>query len=501
MSPRTTPRLLGTVALALLSGCGSKKFAIPSVDGPLVLEVRYPTAKPIAATDSISFWGTVGTGKARLRLNGRSVDVAPDGGFAGFVAMPSERPPTLRFEATVGSASITKVIPLTVARNAPTSPRDVRPADGWYLLRRPPSDTLDPATQARPIYSRWTPGGTLALPLPQGVRLRADGETEDAIRVRLAAGLSVWIPREEAESTTPARGSARTVHDLSLTSTGGRSTVTLAIAEAVPTAVEVVDARMRWTLFGAGAGPVDRVRTSEGLVREAAVRALGDGRVVVELVLGGAPLGWRTRWRDGRATLEVRPGPPVTARLAGLVIGLDPGHPPEGTTGPTGLKEDSMSLAVATRAAARLRAIGAKPFLTRATAAPVSLEARVAAAEAADVDLLVSIHANAPGEGRPPWSVDGTRVFWLSPASWTLAGVMYDSVAKAMGQVPVGIFESNLAVLRSSWFPSVLIEATAMTMPLRESYLRSKQGVDAYAAGIVGGIRGWLVKRRRGPAG
>ena len=159
-----------------------------------------------------------------------------------------------------------------------------------------------------------------------------------------------------------------------------------------------------------------------------------------------------------------------------------------------------MSLVVATRAAARLRALGARPILTRATAEPVSLEARVVAAEAANPDLMISIHANAPAEGRPPWSVDGTRVFWLSPQASVLAGVMRDSVARSMGQERAGTFESNLAVLRSRWFPSVLIEATAMTMPVREAFLRSERGLEAYASGIVSGIEAWVAKKRRPPS-
>jgi N-acetylmuramoyl-L-alanine amidase len=496
MTTRSKIRIFRELGLALLSGCGTEESVIPSVDGRLVLEVRYPTAEPVAATDSIGFWGTTGSGKARLSVNGRSVEVAPNGGFAGFVPFPVRLPLKLEFEATKGPAKVTKVIPLTVVRNRPTQPLAVRPARGWQRLRRLPSDTLDPATQARPIYSRWTPGGALALPLPQGARLPADGETDDAIRLRLASGLLVWVPREETEPVSPPAEPARVLHDLRLTSTGGHPTVELAVAEPVPSAVEVIDTRMRWTLFGVRAR-IERVRSADGLVRDLAARELPDGRVIVDIGLSQSPSGWRTRWRDGRATLEIRPNRAgATGRgLAGLVVALDPGHPPEGTIGPTGLREDSMSLAVATRAAAKLRALGADPILTRATPGPVSLEARVVAAEAADPDLLISIHANAPAEGRPPWSVDGTRVYWLSPRSSVLAGAIRDSVAAAMEQVKAGTFESNLAVLRSSWFPSVLVEATAMTMPIREAYLRSERGVDAYASGIVSGIRAWVAKQ------
>jgi N-acetylmuramoyl-L-alanine amidase len=179
-----------------------------------------------------------------------------------------------------------------------------------------------------------------------------------------------------------------------------------------------------------------------------------------------------------------------------LVIALDPGHPPEGTTGPTGLREDSVTLAVARAAGAKLAALGARVVLTRADSSAVSLEARTAAAEVADAAVLVSIHLNAPAEGQPPGSADGTRVFWFQPASSSLAHALRDSVAAALGQPRGGTPESNLAVLRASWFPSALIEATALSLPVREAALRTPRAIEAYADGVVAGLRAWIAEPR-----
>jgi N-acetylmuramoyl-L-alanine amidase len=189
--------------------------------------------------------------------------------------------------------------------------------------------------------------------------------------------------------------------------------------------------------------------------------------------------------------LEIRPSPPAGAGLIGLIVAIDAGHPPGGAIGPTGLTEDSLSLAVALEAAERLRGLGAKPILTRLDAAPVSLEARVLLAETAGAHLFVSVHVNAPGDGRPPESVDGTRVFWLRPHSQQLAKALEDSVAAALHQVRAGAIQSDLAVLRPTWFPSALVEGTTLVLPGREAYLRSPAGVADYAAGIIAGIRAW----------
>ena len=107
----------------------------------------------------------------------------------------------------------------------------------------------------------------------------------------------------------------------------------------------------------------------------------------------------------------------------------------------------------------------------------------------------MSIHVNAPGDGRPPWSVDGTRVFWFQPQARRLAHSLLDSVAVALHVAGSGAGYSDLAVTRATWFPAVLVEGTGLTMPAREAYLRSPEGVADYAAGIVAGIQGWVVGR------
>jgi N-acetylmuramoyl-L-alanine amidase len=216
-----------------------------------------------------------------------------------------------------------------------------------------------------------------------------------------------------------------------------------------------------------------------------------DGRVIVEVSLEASPLGWRAGWRAGRALLEVRPPRPPGAGLGGLVVAIDPGHPPLGSIGPGGLREDSLTLAVGLETARRLRALGAIAVLTRSDRGSVSLDERLARAERAGAEVFVSIHANAPGDGRPPWSVDGTRTYWFQPNALRLANTLHDSVAASLRQPEGGISFSNLAVLRSTWFPAVLVEGLALTMPAREAHLRSLQGVAEYAAGLVAGIRGW----------
>lgn len=489
------PRFTWTVALVVVAGCAQDEV-VPFADGPLTLEIRYPTSVPMRIMDSISVWGSVGSGAAELRVNGQRVRIAPNGGFAAFLPVPPGKQPKLELEARKGGAVLYRSIPLTLSRQTPDPPALLRPIARWVRVRRPPSDTTDPARQASPIYSRWTPAGLLALPLAQGIRLLADAETSAALRVRLAKDVAVWIPRAEVEDAPPRR-SLPMVTDPRLRESATQSVLDVTVAEPLPTTVELVGTHLRWTLFGAGSAVTRLMPVSRGLARSVTVRESKDGPVIIDVALDAPVLGWRSTWGQGRARLELRPVPVAANGLTQMVVALDPGHPPGGTTGPTGLVEDSVTLAVALEAATRLRALGARPFLTRADARPVSLEARIALAEQAGAQLFVSIHANAPGDGRPPRSVDATRVFWFQPQARRLAESLENSVAAALHRENSGITYSDLAVTRATWFPAVLVEGTGLTMPEREAYLRSPRGIAEYAAGIVAGIQGWLDGQRR----
>jgi N-acetylmuramoyl-L-alanine amidase len=64
---------------------------IPAVDGPLQLEVGYPPEDAaIAASDSNFIFGSTGSGRTQLTINGQAIDVTPNGGFLGFIPVPAD---------------------------------------------------------------------------------------------------------------------------------------------------------------------------------------------------------------------------------------------------------------------------------------------------------------------------------------------------------------------------------------------------------------------------
>lgn len=480
--------------------CESRPSSIPAVDGRLNVRVVFPTTgTTIPANDSIAIWGTIGTGRGELQANGQRVAVESNGTFASIVSVPGKESPRLVLVARRGEDSARHEVRLRrEADETPGTPegslvRRLR----WVRVRRLPSDTADSATQWRPVFSRWRPDGTVAVPLPQGIVLRSDAASPRWLRLRLTADELVWIPATDGD-TTVARGvDERPVELPSIASDSDNVRLSIRLPEAVPATVEYDRDRLLWTLYGVGLHrPAQAIEGDGDLVRQVEVHRPTGSRVTVEVRLATVPLGWRSSYANGAMHLVIRRPLRPSGTLEGLRVVLDAGHPPDGSTGPSGLTEDSVTLAVAQHAATRLRAAGAAVRMTRTTAGRVSLEARAAIADRADADVFVSIHANAPAAGRAPERVDGTTVFFQHATGMALAAALQGPVSRAFGYESGQRLRGDYAVLRSTWMPSALIEGTGIVMPEREAFLRTEAGIDAWAAGIVEGLQRW-----RGNAG
>jgi N-acetylmuramoyl-L-alanine amidase len=110
---------------------------IPAVRGPLRIDVVYPAEDArLTASDSNFVFGSVGTGEARLTINGAAVEVAPNGAFLAFVPVPRDgvyrvaanagaeqatavrriRPPEGAGETTAGIAALAPRAAMTVQR-------------------------------------------------------------------------------------------------------------------------------------------------------------------------------------------------------------------------------------------------------------------------------------------------------------------------------------------------------------------------------------------------
>lgn len=227
-------------------------------------------------------------------------------------------------------------------------------------------------------------------------------------------------------------------------------------------------------------------------------------------------------------------GKPSLARQLGLCVRrivVDPGHGGKdpGAIGPSGLKEKDVTLKLAKKVAAHLRALGVEVILTRDKDVFVPLEQRTAIANAQKADLFVSIHTNAAPSSRLRgietyylnFAVDehAMRVAALENASSTkrmgdLSGILnqilkntkvdessrlarsvQDALTQSVrgnGGKDLGVKQAPFFVLIGAKMPSILVETSFISNDEEEKMLKENIYLEQLSRGIVSGLRHYM---------
>lgn len=157
--------------------------------------------------------------------------------------------------------------------------------------------------------------------------------------------------------------------------------------------------------------------------------------------------------------------------------------------------EDDVNLAVALVVRDILEQAGINVVMTRETSVRISLGERCEISNNANADLFVSIHSNAMEEGYE--HINGTMVFygaakdkenpWVS--SKALAGNILTDLTEAIETKNQGVQNGDqLAVIRGTVAPAVLVELAFITNPEDRAKLVSPEYQQKAAQGIVSGI-------------
>ncbi len=438
---------------------------------------------------------SVDTGQDRgmryaLRWSGR---FGPDPGdiFRRFSRPANEDSSWFKVEAIMNGDTVRARWPLRVGVLDPGQPRVAMIDDD--LGGTGMTDSILPG--------RALPYGTYQWFFPTGTLAAVSGRWNDQVRLQLSSTSVAWVDsggvRPLPASTPPPGGR---VGSLRLARSDASATLRIPVSAKVPFRVDEEERRLILTLYGVQ-GDMDWIHYGEDepLIRlvRFVQRTVDELEITVEL---SEPVwGYRARWVDSQLWLEIR-RPPTIDRgrpLAGRKIALDPGHPPLGTTGPTGVREAEVTLAVARIARDLLLAEQTEVILLRDSDAPVSLDARTTKAEREDAELLVSIHANALPDGVNPFLNNGTNVYYFHPRAVELARAVDRALVERFRFRDLGVSRGDLALARPTWMPAVLVEGLFLMIPEQEAVLASREGQRRYAEGIVEGLKAFLRARSR----
>jgi N-acetylmuramoyl-L-alanine amidase len=349
---------------------------------------------------------------------------------------------------------------------------------------------------------RTVPGGTYHWFFPVGVRSVVRGRRDDDLQLALSATSTAWVPASESRPLPAGTPRPHAVmSSLTTSPQADRVVLRIPLSERIPYQVEETRDGLHVVLYGAS-GDADWTRLAPGdsLIRAATWWQRTTDELVVDVALAPPLWGWRIRYEGSDLLLEIRRPPAVDARapLRGRRIVIDPGHPPAGATGPTGLREADANLAIALAIVPLLEAEGAQVLLTRVRDTSIDLWPRVQFAERAGADLLVSIHNNALPDGVNPFTNNGTSTFYNHLNSLPLAIAVQRALTASLGLRDLGVARGDLALVRGSWVPSVMCEGMFVIVPEQEEALRSEAGQQRYAAGVVAGLRAFLAGLGRG---
>ena len=369
-------------------------------------------------------------------------------------------------------------------------------APTWVMLG---ADTASAATSDtdRVVIGKPIAEGTYKWFFMPGTLVEMTGMVDDQVRVRLDDELEVWVNDADVRMPTAGLpGPRRTVSNLRVVPDSAWVDVVFPVGDRPPYQVQPTDEGLELTLYGTVANTdIVNYRGRDTLVRRIAWEQVTRDRARFVVHLSRPAYGWLVFWRNGSVVLRVRRPPVVhdAARpLAGLTIAVDPGHPPAGATGPTGLYEGEAVLAVGQRLKTILEARGANVVMTRTTMAPVALGDRPVIARRADAHAFVSVHLNALGDGQNPLVGQGTGTYYFNAPSAPLARAVQVGMVRRMGLTDMGTYYDNLAVVRPTWMPSILCEGAFVMIPEQEAALRTPEFQERYARGIADGLEAYF---------
>lgn len=557
---------------------------VPLIDGPLEPKVVFPVPNQrISVRDSNFIFGSVGSGKATLTINGAPVPVAPNGTFLGFLPVPPSSAPRYEVIARNGPDSARVVLPvrplpprpdlalagrLTID-SASASPRDVSltlrdnepvrvsvrapgNAVAWVtvdgtkqtlvntgantfatdvpahelhsggtlfvarggdtvhlaLARVATRDSLaaqyvmlgDTAAQKdtdATIIGRSTPAGTYKWMLIPGTIVQETGRNGDNIRVRFDSRLEAWIDSSSVRSLPAGYPSPRrTVGSMTFVPAPEWVDLVLPVSSPPPYLIEQDMDHVTLTLYGTQATPdLIKFLGNDSLVRSINWIPEQSDRVRIALELSQPPFGYLVLFDPARGMiLRLRRPPRVSmARpLEGLTITVDPGHPPGGAIGPTGLMEAAAVLPIAQKLRELLEQRGARVVVTRTTMDAVDLHLRSVIARRANSHALISIHLNAFGDGTNPFPNVGTSTLYFHPQTEPLARLVQAGMMREMGLRDLGIHYQNIAIGRTMWMPSLICEGAFLMVPEQENAVKTDEFQERYARGVADGVEAYF---------
>ena len=365
-----------------------------------------------------------------------------------------------------------------VTINSPDFPRTVRFTDSVQIIRHEPTR------------------GYFSIFQPAGVEAEAIGAEGSWYKLKLAPSQQAWASSNAVE-LLPAGIQTPRSYLSSIRTFDQPDRVVVEFPLSGKHAFQVVEddrRTIRIRLFGVVSN-TDWIRydTDDDLIDYATWLQPEELVYELKLRLTCDIWGYDSYYDGNTFVFALRKPPADVNQLRGKKIVIDPGHSSDlGAVGPTGLTEASANLKIALAVRKSLLSRGAQVIMTRDDMSHVDLYDRPAIAKESGADLFVSIHNNALPDGVNPFENNGSSTYYYHLHSINLARAIQSELCSATGLGDYGLYHGNLAVVRPTQYPAVLVECAFMMISEQEALLKSSKFHNTVARAIVRGIENYL---------
>lgn len=441
------------------------------------------------ALDSTFVLGHITPPEGQLFINGQEVDYTLKGAFLAW--LPVEKRSDARYwmlslvinGEEAASLSFRYIFSSDVV--APILPDTLQDSDFPRIVR----------VSIPNAHTRTAMGGSYHIFPDVGCRLRAIGRQMGFFEIELGGGVTGVIEDRFVtildETILP-----NALLGNGWCGTDGLSSLSVfSISRSVPWSAGLSpDGRsLKIALFGTKAA-IDRIRYDssghflEGISWEQLPAGLGLSWNCK------APIsrGYEVACKDGELRVRIKAAFSTEDRsLRGKRIVLDPGHggAQDGAIGPLGTREKDVNLEWARILTRMLREKGAVVEVTRDSDRELSLYDRIDFARVQQADFLISLHCNALPDGVNPDLRRGTGTYYYQAGSRRAAEIIHEQVLREAKLSDDGLWAANLAVVRPTNFPAILIEAAYIIHPAEEELLRDEKFLTRLSKGVEQGLR------------
>jgi N-acetylmuramoyl-L-alanine amidase len=182
----------------------------------------------------------------------------------------------------------------------------------------------------------------------------------------------------------------------------------------------------------------------------------------------------------------------LDSSVHGARVAIDPGHGASdpGVVGPSGTKEEEVTLLLASTLANELAARGAEPLVLRQEGTDPSPGERARRANQEGAEVCISLHLN--GHADP--SAEGSSCYYfgtettLSPAGRHLAELIQEEITARTGSLDGRTHPLAVTLLRETRMPAVQVEPCFLSNPNEERLLREEAFRRDLAIAVARGV-------------